>query len=977
VFISSARGEGLAPYRSAAIEVVRRLGMIAVCMEDFSPEGQPPIALCREKVASSDVLVLLVGHRYGSRPAGRDASYTELEYQWAHASKNIQVVPFVIDPSFPWPPLDIDRDTDEKSLKAFINAVKSQNTTRSFGDVNQFREDLIVALRPFEVGPEQDKPPKPGHSARNPIPEPPAFHPVPPYVGSAPFTGRVEQLAELDAWAAARDAVMVVEAIGGTGKSALTWHWATTRADSAIDGFAGGLWWSFYEGSASMTRFLQEVLAYTTRRRWSEIWQLSHRDLCAAVLTALRERPYLLVLDGFERLLTAYHVLDPSKLRDEDVVTSKRSLIEPQAHDALRALTAAGPSKILISTRLMPYALEGRFGQRIPDVSHVRLPGLTDADTIDLLASLGVYGDQKAINAFFRQLDNHPLIVGIVAGLVRDYRRHPRSFDRWRADPTAGGAFRLTELNLTQRQSHILATALDDLDPGHRLLLGYIAEMAGAVDWATLDAINPFLPEPPELDDDVTPRERVAFLAKWRESEPVTRARAQLDLALKDLEERGLLWWEKPSNTYDLHPIVRAVAHDQLDEGNRIRANERITEHFEALPDPEDSEVSSVEELQKTITLFRALVGAGRFTKAARVWEGRLSAPILVELGATATAIELLEPLASFDGFGTHGVLAVAMYQAGRFTDTLRHATIAFQMSLESPEVLDDEGQPEDPYMAFHNVIDPTIELGRLATATRYLDLYEQLSDTGRDRSSARQRGIIEAKRGESAAALALFWEAPRLESHVTEVWFDSEVRYGMLYVAAHTDPSFTEELLDAADAEASAWLERRNLKRLRRDFLIKRGQLEQALKAAQECDRMEQDSGVETAPAATAYLLAALGRTSEATEAVEEALDRLPRLDSAVRPYYYLGRTLHALGRSREAVDFAHRAYEQAWGEGRPYCNHWDLINAEALLADLGEEPPGLPDADLSALQVPLEQEIRALIAQRLAQRRDDEETA
>src|SRR5690349_20275132 len=109
--------------------------MIAVCMEDFSPEGQPPVDLCRKKVAGSDVLVLLVGHRYGSRPANQDVSYTELEYRWAHASRRVQVVPFVVDPGFPWPPRDIDRDGDEKSLTTFIETVKSQNTIRSFGDV--------------------------------------------------------------------------------------------------------------------------------------------------------------------------------------------------------------------------------------------------------------------------------------------------------------------------------------------------------------------------------------------------------------------------------------------------------------------------------------------------------------------------------------------------------------------------------------------------------------------------------------------------------------------------------------------------------------------------------------------------------------------------------------------------------------------------------------------------------------------------
>ena len=196
-----------------------------------------------------------------------------------------------------------------------------------------------------------------------------------PYVGSAPFTGRAGDLDTLDEWGRSADPVMVVEAIGGTGKSALTWQWAQDRAPAAVGGLAGRLWWSFYEGSASMTRFLQELLAYTTGQPMKQVRKLERASLADQVTAELRSRPYLLILDGFERLLAAYHRFDPSKLRDEEVEPDKRSLIEPQADDIVRRLVAAGPSKILISTRLMPIALQGRFGQQMPGVRHLRLPG--------------------------------------------------------------------------------------------------------------------------------------------------------------------------------------------------------------------------------------------------------------------------------------------------------------------------------------------------------------------------------------------------------------------------------------------------------------------------------------------------------------------------------------------------------------------------------------------------------------------------
>src|SRR6185437_31344 len=120
--------------------------------------------------------------------------------------------------------------------------------------------------------------------------------------------------------------------------------------------------------------------------------------------------------------------------------------------------------------------------------------------------------------------------------------------------------------------------------------------------------------------------------AEWRKSEEVVWAGARLDLALKELEDRGLLWWDRDSNTYDLHPIVRAVAHDQLDDGNRIQANERISAHFEALPDQTPGEARSVEELRGVISLFRALVGSGRFSRAASVWSSTLMKPVLLDM---------------------------------------------------------------------------------------------------------------------------------------------------------------------------------------------------------------------------------------------------------------------------------------------------------------------------------------------------------
>ena len=91
----------------------------------------------------------------------------------------------------------------------------------------------------------------------------------------------------------------------------------------------------------------------------------------------------------------------------------------------MRALTSVGPSKLLISTRLLPDALETPAGRLAEGVAQLRLPGLLDDDVVALLGRLEVRGDPREIATFFGRLGNHPLLIGVVAGLVRDYRPEP------------------------------------------------------------------------------------------------------------------------------------------------------------------------------------------------------------------------------------------------------------------------------------------------------------------------------------------------------------------------------------------------------------------------------------------------------------------------------------------------------------------------------------------------------------------------
>lgn len=626
VFLSSTFID-LKEYREAAVAACQRVGLLPVYMESFLPDSRDAVAFCKAKVEEADLFLGLYAHRYGYVPDGSKASITEMEYDWA-CERKLPVYLFVVDSDVPWLPGKIDKGADFEQLERFKDRIGKQHTLRKFCDPQTFKEDVLVLGT--ELAQAQPEAPPSAASPASPtarvLPVPPAMHSVPPYILTTGFIGRRPELDALDAWARSADPMLVVEAIGGMGKSALTWEWARERAPRAVPGHAGTLWWSFYEGGASTVSFVREALAYATGADPESLRFVPPEEQTRRLLAELRRRPFLLVLDGFERLLTAYHRLDSSKLRDEEVPPDHRACTSPRTEDLLRQLTACSPSRILVTTRLMPSVLENKGHQPVPGVQRLDLHGLAPADGENLLRSLGVHGDSAAIRRFLQQFDNHCLLIGVLAGRILDYRPAPGDFDRWREDPKEGGGLHLKDLDLKQRRTHILAYAFDGLAPKEKQLLSRVAALSDAADYVTLSILNPRLPAPSE-----SPEYREAIKA--------------FDADLTDLENRGLLQWDRHNNTYDLHPVVRGYAFDQLEQADRVQTFERIGDHFESLPPENEDEATELSDLKNTIQIYRAFLGAGQWVRAVALYRSRLSWPLLFSITSYPTVVELLRPL--------------------------------------------------------------------------------------------------------------------------------------------------------------------------------------------------------------------------------------------------------------------------------------------------------------------------------------------
>src|SRR5262249_13826851 len=161
---------------------------------------------------------------------------------------------------------------------------------------------------------------------RTAIPAPPTPYIAHPYTLSQvrDLVGRQGELNWLTDWVtnpaspAFGACLFCFVAIGGMGKSALTWKWFQQIAPQEMQPLAGRLWWSFYESDTSFENFVMRALAYMSGQSEEEVKALPRPDRESQLLSILDEQPFLFVLDGLERILLAYHRMDASYLVDDD-----------------------------------------------------------------------------------------------------------------------------------------------------------------------------------------------------------------------------------------------------------------------------------------------------------------------------------------------------------------------------------------------------------------------------------------------------------------------------------------------------------------------------------------------------------------------------------------------------------------------------------------------------------------------------------
>ncbi|GAB2812909.1 DUF4062 domain-containing protein [Lentzea nigeriaca] len=966
--VVSSTFEDLEEHRAALMRAIEGQHLHPVAMEqDAALPAGTVVEASLSKVRHAAAYVGVISHRYGQVPECHEnpdrLSLTELEFREARRL-GLPILVFIMGPAHPVVAGAVEVDPDKRrKLEAFREEAKRASAGGSVHRVYRVFNDLAD----FSAAATQSVAELRWHLTSAPaqdvdldVPAPPALYAHPSYIGSHTFVGRQAQLATLNDWADAADQhpVLLFESIGGAGKSMLSWQWITRHAPAVRGDWAGRFWYSFYEKGAVMDDFCRRALAYTTMRPVGEFAMKGSAEVAELLVRQLKRHPWLFVLDGLERVLAAYHHYDASQLLDDragesDDITDRDpcGAIRVEDEDLLRQLAGAEPSKILITSRLVPSVLLNTSNHPIPGVLHERLPGLRPADAEALLRSCNVAGDSAAIRAYLkRHCDCHPLVTGVVAGLVNGYLPARGDFDAWAADPHHGGHLKLSELDLVGKRNHILRAALAALPEPSWQLLNTLALLSETVDYETLSAFNPHLP----LDRPAEPEEQAAALHK-------------LSATVHDLEHRGLLQYDRRTQRYDIHPVVRGVTAGGLLKEDVHRIGQRMVDHFSARWENPHVEPESVEDLRHGMTLVRTLVQLGRIHEAGLRYT-ELGGALVHKLEAFPEVLSLLQPFFTHGWSAPHRDLiteqaaslatdaACALTRVGELERALALHGLALTKNIDS-------GNSVRAVVNLANAATTLDGLNRLARADRVVRLALELAElypNGRALFVARLttfERLVDA--GQEAEAEKIWASLDFLHSWDYAARRSGQAEIVNAYFKLRTGRLSDSELTsieDHARATNSKALQRK-VHRLRGNLFLQLEDWGAAAHELGEAMRMARTSDIHDTDTATKLVLARLHSGQSSNAAAEAA-----RLSSGDRPAHApLALLWRALGEYEKALAQAELAYRRAWADGEPHVRRYDLREASLLLHDLGAAQPRLAPYD-PASDPPLPWEVKVL---------------
>lgn len=943
----------LEQHRRALIEAIDSNDMKSIAMEHESAKADVDVIdSSLQMVEDCEAYCGVIGHRYGQTPIcptrnPDGLSLTHLELDRARElSKPILL--FVMGDDHLITVKDVEADPGrQRRLNAFRADAKrmtvESEVERVYADFNSYEDfrvkatQAVARLGRFLDEPTADAPAPAGPAdLRRAMPAAPELWAVPRYAGAHRFVGRLAELDALDDWARPSNPhpVLLFEAIGGTGKSMLTWHWTNERAPMTRPDWAGRFWYSFYERGADLDDLLRHALAYMTGQGLDTVGDTNRADLADRVVAELENRPWLFVLDGLERILVAYHRFDAAQLHDElagigDAIADRdvRAAVREEDEDLLRRLVTAVPSKLLLTSRLTPRVLLSASGLPVQGVRREALRGLRPPEAETLLRSCGVTGTSAEIQRYLSEhCDCHPLVVGVIAGLVNSYLPARGSFDAWAGDPHHGGHLDLSALDLIQKRNHILEAALAALEAPSRELLSTLALLISAADLDLLRAINPGSDRPD--------------------------ADAALGAAVRDLEQRGLVQFDAAAGTYDLHPVVRAIAFGALDDEQIHALGRRVVDHFSSQA-RRDFKAETLDDVQDPVALMRTLLRLKRFREAYEVLDSGLGRALGLNLPGAPLLLSLIQP------FFPEGWAGPCHASSTRHRALLTFAAMAF-IRLNSTEMstqvsakcveLTIRQHLGSPMVSLYNLQLALHNEQRLARAAAVRDLMRLVHRRSRSSGLFVSMADFEVSTTAGDAVRATEIWADELGRAASDdlwpkaaPWPENVIRS---YVRFRMEQGHLDfDLLDRSDEIAHRsqhWFSTMKSARLRGEMHLVAQSWAQAEASFVEHLRLLREDG---SPTYEAEVMLALARAEQGRGGPTH--DLLRRRLRPSQTIYWQARLALVTGDLATAVTRSREAYGKAWADGEPFVVRYELDRAAALLNELGEPIPKLAPYD------------------------------
>lgn len=954
--------------RQQVQDACQRQTFFPLMMEHLPASAAEAISASMGLVDQADIYVGVYAYSYGYVPEGHPISVTEMEYNRAVERKIPRLI-FIMGKNHPVTIDDVEMGESAEKLKVFKDQVGKENIVNFFNSPEELRSLVInsISKLPKEEGSEYRF-----HYVSD-IPEPPLPYIAHPYVLSQAksLIGRQAELSLLTDWFTGKKGlggvrIFNVVAIGGMGKSALTWKWFNEIApvEQPHPGYlAGRMWWSFYESDAYFENFIIRALAYVGRMSIEDAKAVPPGQREEQLLAILDREPHLIVMDGLERILIAYARMDAALLADDDAYDKAtanylarahglseseketfldkhrlRKTADPRAGNFLRKLSRVRASWILISTRLYPFDLQTNIGNPAPGCSATFLKGMDDNDSLELWRSFGVSGARDTLLPMFQSFGSHPLLLQALAGEVARFRPAPGDYDAWhKAKPQ----FNPFKLGLKQAKSHVLEFALQGLSKQEWKALHTIAAFRMPAQYETLQQLL------------------------IGEDKPCADEEA-LDQMLYQLEDRGLVGWDRQANRYDLHPVVRGVVWSGVKEEDKKAAYNALQGYFEAAPKIENYiDVNSLDDLTPAIELYNALIGLGRYDEAFNVFKDRISSAMLYRLGSNRQRVELLEKLFP-DGLENPPRLSDAFDQGYAYNDL----ALAYHLC----------GEPGKGYFFYEKstvLAKRQIDRSNLATSLRNLSNGLRFSARLQESAEAAQTAIEIDKdannsRGESASlhwlglALAETGQGDKAKDFLEialkirielKEFLCSSYSYLAQYYLRFNQPEYALEYANKSwNIGNIEKYERGAIRAACRqgqaalgvnDHATANERLHHTVTRARAINLVEEELPALIALAELSRQQGDLTKAREHLEGVWEYAERGPYPLFHADACNVLCQIERDAGNTAAAVEAATQAYRLAWCDGPPWAYHYGLENAKKHLRELGVPEPEMPERE------------------------------